>query len=437
MDPAGGDDEVGELGGLRVPGGVDQAVAADVADACRNLGRVSGSRKRIAAVMPTGSDDLTGNEDSDLLSEDSWRISTEIENLRSQLAEKKKELRFSQEIKKLRDELALKEKDVECLKKQNDELKAKNEGLQNNVNELWLRKQNEELQANCEGLQKNIVAILENQIYAKKLHLRQFEGLHRIMEFPYAQIEEGKFYNGDKTSKVADGPLTEKIDANREVEGDKSKQLALELEAAKLDAEIFSKTEKLGEMLECEKFSEELGSLAVWKSIEANIELHAARRELMVGLEDIRGSPFGIKRMGEFNIWSLKIAFQRKYGNDEASVEAAMLLAVKMKWELSDPSWHPFKIVEANGRLKEVVDEDDAKLKELMSAEYGEDVYDAVKTALSEMNEYNASGRYPVRELWNFKEERKATVKEVLQYLFRRLRKKSRPTPVQEAVSTS
>lgn len=63
-----------------------------------------------------------------------------------------------------------------------------------------------------------------------------------------------------------------------------------------------------------------------------------------------------------------------------------------------------------------VVDEEDEKLRNLKQ-EWGDEVYSAVETALKEINEYNASGGYAVWELWNFKEKRKATLKEVITYI--------------------
>lgn len=71
--------------------------------------------------------------DFNVPSEDCYRISKEIENLRSQLALKKKELKCYQQNKKLRVELDLKVKEVECLRKENEELKAQNKDLQKNV----------------------------------------------------------------------------------------------------------------------------------------------------------------------------------------------------------------------------------------------------------------------------------------------------------------
>ncbi|TXG46643.1 hypothetical protein EZV62_027857 [Acer yangbiense] len=65
-----------------------------------------------------------------------------------------------------------------------------------------------------------------------------------------------------------------------------------------------------------------------------------------------------------------------------------------------------------NVTLKEIIDEEDDKLKNL-KREYGEQVYNAVTIALNERNEYNLYGRNPEPELWNFNENRMATLKEV------------------------
>jgi DNA phosphorothioation-dependent restriction protein DptG len=66
--------------------------------------------------------------------------------------------------------------------------------------------------------------------------------------------------------------------------------------------------------------------------------------------------------------------------------------------------------------VQEVVDEEDEEIKKLRE-EWGEEVKNAVKTALEELNEFNPSGRYSVPELWNSKQGRKATLKEVIDYI--------------------
>lgn len=65
-----------------------------------------------------------------------------------------------------------------------------------------------------------------------------------------------------------------------------------------------------------------------------------------------------------------------------------------------------------------MVIKDDEKLIAVKNI-YGEEVYEAIKTALLELNEYNPNGRYTVNEIWKAKENRKATLKEVIQYIFK------------------
>nr|XP_034572364.1 uncharacterized protein LOC117836942 isoform X2 [Setaria viridis] len=72
------------------------------------------------------------------------------------------------------------------------------------------------------------------------------------------------------------------------------------------------------------------------------------------------------------------------------------------------------KLSEATGELiKEVVMEDDVAWKE----DWGIEVHNAVVQALVELNECKLSGRYPVHVLWNFSENRKASVARAVKHL--------------------
>lgn len=72
-----------------------------------------------------------------------------------------------------------------------------------------------------------------------------------------------------------------------------------------------------------------------------------------------------------------------------------------------------------------VIDAEDEGLV-LIKNEWGDEVYDSVVTALTELNEYNSSGRYPVPELWNLKEGKKATLAEGVEFILRLWKTKKR-----------
>ncbi|XP_057508558.1 protein INVOLVED IN DE NOVO 2-like [Actinidia eriantha] len=154
---------------------------------------------------------------------------------------------------------------------------------------------------------------------------------------------------------------------------------------------------------------EKLNQALVVKQRQVNDELQEARKELINGLKD-SWAFIGVKRMGELDYKPFLKVAKREYTGEAARVKATELWSL---WDnyLGDPIWHPYKVIPVGDDHKEIIDEEDEKLKRLKD-EFGDEVYDAVTTALLEMNEYNPSGRYPVPELWNSKDGRRASLKE-------------------------
>ncbi|KAF4353746.1 hypothetical protein F8388_024315 [Cannabis sativa] len=155
-------------------------------------------------------------------------------------------------------------------------------------------------------------------------------------------------------------------------------------------------------------------------------ELQDAREALIEGLPDLLISPSNIeiKRMGDLDIKPFLDVCKQRFPFDEAQVQAATLCSL---WQenLNNPSWHPFKVVTSNGNTEEIIDEEDESLRNLRK-EWGETIYGTVVTGLKEIKEYNLNGRYIVPELWNFKEGRKATVKEVITFSLLNMKKLKR-----------
>ncbi|PWA47584.1 putative domain XH [Artemisia annua] len=181
-------------------------------------------------------------------------------------------------------------------------------------------------------------------------------------------------------------------------------------EIKKMNDELEAKLEEMGNI-------EELNQTLLMKERQSNYELQEARKELIKFLKDMPGgcTNIGVKKMGEIDMKAFHDACKEKYDAEEAQIKASELCTL---WQdkLKNLEWHPLKVVAVDGVLKEVINEDDELLKGL-KAEWGIGNVDAVVTACKEMNEYNPTGGYMINELWNFKENRKATLKEVISYM--------------------
>ncbi|XP_062192613.1 factor of DNA methylation 1-like isoform X2 [Phragmites australis] len=184
-------------------------------------------------------------------------------------------------------------------------------------------------------------------------------------------------------------------------------------------------TAELNQRIEEMEDLEALNQALIIKERMTNDELQDAKKELISGLTELLGprSNIGIKRMGELDEKPFLVACKRRYG-DDAEMKAAELCSM---WQehLKDPNWHPFKMVTIGSTTKQIIDEHDEKLVDLKQ-QLDEEVYKAVTTALLEINEYNASGSYVVSELWNNKENRKASITEAIQHVLKQWKTQKR-----------
>ncbi|XP_010443691.1 PREDICTED: protein INVOLVED IN DE NOVO 2-like [Camelina sativa] len=153
------------------------------------------------------------------------------------------------------------------------------------------------------------------------------------------------------------------------------------------------------------------------KERATNDEYQEARKEMIqlwnANEELMKGEKTRVKRMGQLNPEPFLPAVMKKFKvpRSRAEVKAMQLCSV---WEanIGDGQWSPFKIEESDGTAKRVVDKNDEKLRKLKS-KYGEEVHNEVVRAKLEIEEHNASGGYVIVELWNYEENRKATMGEV------------------------
>ncbi|KAF9598679.1 hypothetical protein IFM89_029929 [Coptis chinensis] len=207
------------------------------------------------------------------------------------------------------------------------------------------------------------------------------------------------------------------VEADRALENVSSSENTNNISKIQQELELNEKAEEIEDLIN-------LNQTLTGKECQSNQQLHEARKSLIEGFQDFlshgRGAIIGIKRLGELDEKPFRNACIQKFPAGEWDVKSAELCSL---WQehINNSEWYPFKTATINENLHEIIDENDEKLRSL-KREWGDKVYDAVATALLEINEYNASGRYAVPELWNFKEERNASLKEAIQYILKQLK---------------
>ncbi|EXC10668.1 hypothetical protein L484_025250 [Morus notabilis] len=295
-----------------------------------------------------------------------------------------------------------------------------------------LKRQREELESREKELKKRTFhddCERRKLIYEKKLIEKATLEEKKADEKMFQLAKEQKKQKEELHKKIID--LEKKLDKKQALELTIERYRgALEVmkhmgadEDMKLKKEMDEIKENLKEKEEEMEALEELNQALIIKERRSNDELQDARKETINGLREDssrRGArpTIGVKGLGGLHSKPFIAAAKRKFPDEEASVKARELWSM---WDshLRDPSWHPFKVITDKGKAVEIIDEEDEKLKNLKD-DLGDEVYEAVVRALKEVNQYNPSGRYIVPELWNFKEDRRARLKEGLDFILRK-----------------
>ncbi|PRQ50436.1 hypothetical protein RchiOBHm_Chr2g0133161 [Rosa chinensis] len=224
-------------------------------------------------------------------------------------------------------------------------------------------------------------------------------------------VEEQKREKEDALHKILQ--LEKKLNDKQKVE------MEIEELNGKLEVMKHLRDEALGEKAKELEDLEMLNQTLITKERQNNDELQEARKLLIAGLPEMLAgqSHIRIKRLGYLDQKPFLDTCKLRFPLEEAQVQAFTLCSLWQK-NLKDPNWLPFKVIQKDGNYEEIIDEEDEKLQNLKE-EWGFEIYDCVVTALKELNEYNPSGRYVIPELWNVKEGRKATLKEVIAFILK------------------
>ncbi|KAI3987849.1 hypothetical protein MKX01_020963 [Papaver californicum] len=313
------------------------------------------------------------------------RVLWENDKLKDDLDSQRKQLELRS--KELNKQEAL----TELERRKLDEERSKNDVKNNSLHMASLEQQKAD---------ENVLRLIEDQKREKE------EALNKIL-----QLE--KQLDAKQKVEMEIEELKGKIQVLKHMGGEDD--VAVKLKILEMARELDDKMDEMNDV-------QSLNQTLIVKERQSNDELQEARKELICGLTDMLSGRtiIGIKRMGEITDKPFQNACKERFSNVEASLRAAQLSIMWQEY-VNKPDWHPFKVIVEDGESREVIDENDERLKDLQK-EYGNEVYEAITTALKELTEYNPSGRYIVPELWNFKEGRKATLKEVIAYILKQLK---------------
>lgn len=329
------------------------------------------------------------------------KVELEVQALNNHRNEENRQL--SRDLERQMLELEQRRKELDQREAQNDFEKKK---LEDEKRKVYNKK---------EGLQRANEKQKQNEEKQLKL-IEEHERQNRELSI---QVHRQRKILADRQKKELDiQRLKAHIETLKEVRDGSNSDHIKKIET--LESELEEKNDEMESL-------QDMNQQLMCKEREVNDELQMARKAAIEILNEgvPANSQIIVKRMGDLEHEAWREACKRKFKSDDWECKYIEMYSL---WQdhLRDPSWYPFKVVPVIADTEKhelVVNEDDEKLRGLYN-EMGKEVCDTVIVALKELNEYNASGRYPIPEAWNKAENRRATMKDIVLYLSRTKAKK-------------
>nr|KAJ0203093.1 hypothetical protein LSAT_V11C500291050 [Lactuca sativa] len=247
---------------------------------------------------------------------------------------------------------------------------------------------------------------LVNECYSSR---KAAEGLKREIDMLHKRRAELEDKLKAENFEVLQSEIMQLEMAIQVIEDDEREPIDLEEKLKNSQSKLIQKDEQLQELKEqLQELKDRVNTvcLAIQRK---NDEMQDARQELIHGLEMYPYCSYvGIKRMGVVDSMPFYFGCHLTKKTRKETTKNPTNLLIKCRKLVEDQNWHPFK---AGSDEKEIIDEENEEMVRL-KAECSEEQYHAVVTALKERNEYEINGTHPVQELWNYKEKRKASLKE-------------------------